>query len=216
MALSHSPQIVRDGLVLYLDAANIKSYPGTGTTWFGLRNNNNGTLENGVGYSTNNLGSLVFDGINDIIVCGTFSVSFLTVSVWVYKTSTTTNQGICRKNFGWAISQFNGTLQVAIGTSWTFYNTGYTIPLNTWVNIVYTYSGTGSSSQTVYINGSSIFTNSNGSGALVANTNPVRIGFDDNNWFWGGRIAQTQIYNRILSAQEIKQNFEATRGRYGI
>jgi hypothetical protein len=216
MALSHSPQIVKDGLVLYLDAANIKSYPGTGTTWFGLRNNNNGTLENGVGYSTNNLGSLVFDGINDRIVCGTFSVSFLTVSVWVYKTSTTTNQGICRKNFGWAISQLNGTLQVAIGTSWTFYNTGYTIPLNTWVNIVYTYSGTGSSSQTVYINGSSIFTNSNGSGALVANTNPVRIGFDDNNWFWGGRIAQTQIYNRILSAQEIKQNFEAIRRRYDV
>ena len=115
------------------------------------------------------------------------------------------------------MSQYNGTLQVAPGTSWTFYNTGYTIPLNTWVNIVYTYSGTGAAgSQTVYINGSNIYSTSAGSGAISSNGNSVRIGFDDNNWWWNGRIAQTQIYNRALTAQEIQQNFNATRSRYSI
>jgi hypothetical protein len=155
--------------------------------------------------------------VNDRIECGTFSVPFLTVSTWVYKTSSATNQGICRKQNGWAVSQYNGTLQVAPGTSWTFYNTGYTIPLNTWVNIVYTYSGTGAAgSQTVYINGSNIYSTSAGSGAISSNGNSVRIGFDDNNWWWNGRIAQTQIYNRALTAAEIQQNFNATRSRFSI
>jgi hypothetical protein len=66
MALSHSPSIVTDGLVLCLDAGNPKSYPGSGTTWTDLSGNgNNGTLVNGVGYSGDNLGSLSFDGVND-------------------------------------------------------------------------------------------------------------------------------------------------------
>ena len=58
--------IIDDGLVLYLDAANTKSYPGSGTTWTDLSGNgNNGTLENGVGYNSGNGGSLVFDGVDD-------------------------------------------------------------------------------------------------------------------------------------------------------
>ena len=218
MSISYNPRIVTDGLVLYLDAGNTKSYPGSGTTWTDLSGNgNNGILTNGPTYSSSNGGAIVFDGVNDRIECGTWSVPYITVSTWVYKTSSTTNQGICRKQTGWAVSQYNGTLQVAPGTSWTFYNTGYTIPLNTWVNVVYTYSGTGTTgSQTVYVNGSNIYSTSAGSGAISANSNVVRIGYDDNNWFWGGRIAQTQIYNRALTASEIQQNFNALRGRFGI
>jgi hypothetical protein len=63
MSLGHGASIVRDGLVLYLDATNPKSYPGSGTTWKDLSGNgNNGTLVNGVGYTDANKGSLVFDG----------------------------------------------------------------------------------------------------------------------------------------------------------
>jgi len=66
VALSHSPKIVTDGLVLCLDAGNPKSYPGSGTTWTDLSgNSNNGTLVNGVGYNGSNLGSLSFDGVDD-------------------------------------------------------------------------------------------------------------------------------------------------------
>jgi len=179
-----------------------------------LTGNNTITTQN-LSYNSDN--TFEFDGTDDRIECGTFSVPYLTVNTWVYKTSSSTNQGICRKEFGWAVSQYNGTLQVAPGTSWTFYNTGYTIPLNTWVNISYTYSGTGTAgSQTVYVNGSSVFSTTAGSGPLTANTNIVRVGFDDNGWYWGGRIAKTVIYNKALSAHEVKQNFNALRGRYGI
>ena len=180
-------------------------------------NGNNGTLVNGPAYSSANGGILSFDGVNDRIECGTFSVSFLTVSTWVYKTTSTSNQGICRKQNGWAVSNYQGVLQVAPGTAWQFFNTGYTIPLNTWVNIVYTYSGTGATgSQAVYINGSSIYSTSAGSGAISANANQVRVGYDDNNWFWNGRIAQTQIYNKALTSQQILDNYRATKGRYGL
>lgn len=66
MSLGHGASIVQDGLVLHLDAANKKSYPGSGTVWGDLSgNNNNGTLVNGVTYSPLDNGSIVFDGVND-------------------------------------------------------------------------------------------------------------------------------------------------------
>jgi hypothetical protein len=48
------------------------------------------------------------------------------------------------------------------------------------------------------------------------NINDVIIGFDDNNWWWGGRISNTKIYNSSLMPQEIQQNYNATKGRYGL
>jgi len=211
------PHLVTDGLVLCLDSMNPKSYPGSGTTWGDLSGNgNNGTLNGGPTFDSGNGGSIVFDGQDDRVTCGNFSVQYLSINVWIYKTSTTTNQGICRKQNGWALSQYGGVLQVAPGTSWQFYNTEYTIPLNTWVNITYRYKGSGSDSQSIFINGILIWTKSNGTGPLPTNSNQVRIGFDDNNWWWGGRIPQTQIYNRALSAEEILQNYNATKTRFGL
>lgn len=205
------PSIITNGLVMNLDAGFTPSYPKNGTTWYDTSSGgNNGSLVNGPTYSSDNGGSIVFDGSNDRVECGNFSVSYLTVSTWVYRTSSATNQGICRKENGWAISQYNGTLQVAPGTSWTFYNTGYVIPLNTWVNITYTYNGSGGAgSQIVYINGVSIYSTSAGSGPIFSNSNTVRVGYDDNNWFWGGRIANTLIYNRSLTSTEVLQNYNA-------
>ena len=62
------PEIAESGLVLALDAGNLKSYPGSGTTWTDLSGGGNtGTLTNGPTYSSANGGSLVFDGTNDYI-----------------------------------------------------------------------------------------------------------------------------------------------------
>ena len=212
----YMPDITRTGLVLHLDAAEPGSYPGSGTTWTDLSGSGNtSTLINGISYNSGNGGYLVFDGVDDYVQCGTFSVSYLTISTWIYRTATTTNQGICRKQNAWAVSVYNGTLQVAPGTSWQFYDTGYTIPVNTWINLVYTYTGSGSTdSQTVYINGTYLWSNSAGVGPLSTNSNLVRVGYDDNGWYWGGRIAQTQIYNRALTPQEILQNYIAIKNRF--
>ena len=62
----NSPPIVTDGLVLYLDAANTKSYPTTGTTWNDLLGAiSGGTLINGPTFNSANGGSIVFDGVDD-------------------------------------------------------------------------------------------------------------------------------------------------------
>ena len=80
--------IVKDGLVLCLDAANTKSYPKSGTSWYDLsRNNNTGTLTNGPTFSSANSGNIVFDGIDDYVLGSTISSisgnASRTVSIWV-------------------------------------------------------------------------------------------------------------------------------------
>ncbi len=93
MSLHHSPRIVTDGLVLYLDAANPKSYPGTGTSWYDLSGNgNNGTLVNGIGYDSNNRGSMVFDGVDDFISIN-YTNSIETMSIWFNRNSLAANSG---------------------------------------------------------------------------------------------------------------------------
>jgi hypothetical protein len=89
MGIAYNTSIVRDGLVLYLDAANKKSYSGTGTVWKDLSGqSNNGTLVNGVGYSSDNKGAMAFDGVDDYVDSGEASflgpsLSGLTVSCWI-------------------------------------------------------------------------------------------------------------------------------------
>jgi hypothetical protein len=96
---------VTDNLVLFLDAGNSSSYPGTGTTWTDLTNNgNNGTLIDGVGYSSNNNGILVFDGSNDYVLTSLLhneSPGDFSMSCWM-RTSTTQLAGLMgfRASFG--------------------------------------------------------------------------------------------------------------------
>ena len=65
MGVTYNNRIVTDGLVLCLDAASKRSYPGTGTVWTDLKGGNNGTLTNGPTFSSDNGGSIVFDASND-------------------------------------------------------------------------------------------------------------------------------------------------------
>ena len=68
MAFGNGPRIVNNGLVLCLDASDRNSYPGSGTTWFDVSGkNNNSSLNNGPTYSSDNNGTIVLDGTNDII-----------------------------------------------------------------------------------------------------------------------------------------------------
>jgi len=85
MSLSRGPKIISNGLVLYLDAANNKSYPRTGTTWYDLSgNNNNGTLTNGPTFNSANGGSIVYDGADDSVNLSLVSsnVNNVTTEVW--------------------------------------------------------------------------------------------------------------------------------------
>ena len=71
MSTRYNPSIVRDNLTLYVDAANTKSYSGSGTTWTDISSkNHDGTLTNGPTFSSDNLGYLLFDGTNWQVIAG--------------------------------------------------------------------------------------------------------------------------------------------------
>ena len=94
MSFSYSPKVVTDGLVLYLDAANPKSYVSGSTAWNDVsRGGNNGTLTNGPTFNSANGGSIVFDGVNDYVALGNISSLILannqfTISYWLRMTGT--------------------------------------------------------------------------------------------------------------------------------
>jgi hypothetical protein len=92
MAGTVAPNIVTDGLVLYLDAANVKSYVSGSTTWVDIAAGNNVTLTNGPTFNSGNNGSIVFDGTNDYvqvtspfgdIASGIFTGVFSSISVLI-------------------------------------------------------------------------------------------------------------------------------------
>jgi hypothetical protein len=229
MGIAYNPKIVTDGLVLALDAANPKSYPGTGTSWSDLsKNENNGTLVNGVGYNSANKGSLVFDGINDYVDCGNTAslnaiggTTNITVSGWAYYTayggggqpySVITVKG---NPWTWLLENPSRTFRFRITAGAADVNVADTSShlLDIWYNVVGTYDG---SNMRIYVNG--VLKNTRAqTGILATNAVTAKIGtFQGTNYNLTGRISNVSIYNRALSAQEIQQNFNATRGRYGI
>lgn len=225
--ISYNTSIVRNGLVLHLDAANVKSYPGTGTVWKDLSGNgNNGTLVNGVGYNSANNGSMVFDGVDDHVTRTTVtndSLDFRTrmsFSVWVFPI-TGSGLYIFAKNLnsGYADQQYgcdfegNRTRFILSGNELLQSSTN-SVPFNTWTNICGTWDG---STQIIYIN-SVLNVQRSFSTTLTFKPN-LFLGWRSSGsttHYFKGSISNLMFYNRDLSAVEIQQNFNATRGRYGI
>ncbi len=231
MALAHSPSISTNGLVLCLDAANPRSYPGSGTTWFDLSGNgNNGTLVNGVGYNNGNLGSLVFDGINDY---GIFSTNIFrstlpnfTISIWYRKTNDGILFGNHYHNSTWESVWFSTTLFIVNGANNNTTNRqqlSFTPTENsstTWYNLV-AINNSSSNFMKVFLNGLE-YAAKNTTVVPWNSTIPPTIGAQRNISTGGilspltGNISNIQVYNKALMPDEIQQNFNALRGRYGL
>lgn len=241
MALSHSPLVITSGLVLYLDAANPRSYPGSGTTWFDLSGNgNNGTLTNGPVFNSANGGVISFDGVNDYIVLTTNVDNTLgsgyTLSIWV-KFNTIVSQSLWSSYNGqgasdgitMGIESGNGDISNFLtdsggGNYMGQISSAGAVSSGSWFNIVGTWRGSFvSSSWQIFVNGILLST-SNYSGGTVnsfdESTDPLEIGryrnFAGPTGYLNGLVSIAQVYNRPLSNQEIRQNFNATRGRFGI
>jgi hypothetical protein len=227
MAISYNPRIVTDGLVLALDAGNPKSYPGSGTTWTDLSGNGNtGTLVNGVGYSGDNLGSLSFDGVNDeIFIDNSSSINFIgtqqyTALIWVYPNlGGTTWHGIVSKGnsqqYALTINSPNAYLRYETnqGGVGGLNSSNNSVELNKWQQVGIRFDG---STKTIWKNGVSIASQSASALNSSTNTEQLRIGEGNNGEQFGGNISQVSIYNRALTAQEIQQNFNATRSRFSF
>jgi hypothetical protein len=216
MALSHSPQIVREGLVLYLDPANNKSYPGSGTTFFDLSRNTDATFINGTLISNNRI---ILDGINDYIDTNRdINLSGSITYEFVLKVNTVTaNKVLFGKYTGSGSDMWIGVRTDLQRLTAGFYNLNSTFSItdNQIRHYTITYNSV-TGATVLYINGELNFNSS-----VAARTNPggnLMIGkFGVSaTFYFPGELGLVKIYNNALTQNQVKQNFEATRGRYGI
>lgn len=228
MATVRGPRIVTSGLILALDAADKKSYSGSGTAWNDLSGNNrNGTLTNGPTFSSANGGSVVFDGVDDYVRTSSLSLTgnetALTISCWFRPTSVSVIKAVVSLG-----DEATGKRRMLLQRNAIIEANGYNVDwgssnlltINTWcnINIVYT-SYTVSTGVALYFNGYAVAgSGSNSSLSAFTNTQCTICGNNatpatENA---GGNISKVMIYNRALSASEVLQNFNSTRGRFGI
>jgi hypothetical protein len=220
MAVGYNPRIVTDGLVLALDAGNTKSYPGIGTTWTNLVGSGIGTLTNGPTFDSANSGSIVFDGTDDQINCGSsdnfaFGTGDFTIEFWFNVDS---DGGIISISPSGGNATTNWQIRYSLSKiRWVYSNTSAiessTLSTGQWIHVVATRSGT---ALTLYINAVSEATGT--SSANLSDTGVLRIGQNrDGISHFDGKIPIVRLYKgKALTAAEIQQNFNATRGRYGI
>ena len=215
MSVKAGPKIVKEGLIFDLDAAVSRSYSGSGLTANGLVGGLGGTLVNGTGFSSANKGSFFFDGANDYINLPTNNLPYgsvpRTICCWFLANSLA---------YEWAFSYgspdggASNALGIVLGViTYAGYGGvdvyGPVPSLNTWYYVCGVYNGSVAS---LYVNGS-LYTSSAKSWNTVQST--AQIGRQTNGGeFWNGNISQSKIYNRALTAQEILQNYNATKGRY--
>jgi hypothetical protein len=233
MGIAYNPKIVTDGLVLCLDAANVKSYPGSGTSINDLSGNgNNGTLVNGPTFDSGNGGSIVFDGSNDQVdINHSTSLNItgknISLSVWLKATALANSlhgAGIIVKGSGQNDGVYEIILTQTLSKNYTFFRmlgmanhrpALVPIELNMIYNIFCVYNN---GTMFNYVNGIQEGTGSFRDVNLSTSSQLLRVGnrVVTNAAPFSGNIFNVSVYNRALSPAEIRQNFNATRGRYGI
>jgi hypothetical protein len=233
MSLNHSPAIVTDGLVLCLDAANQRSYPKSGTTWSDLAGANDGVFANSMedSFSTTNRGLFAFDGVGDYastssnFLNGLTLYGGITLSAWVNPASLASQGlvlGVWRQyeagdqaalfiiNSGPLVAVADGsTAESGAGVS-------NSLSVGVWQYIAATWQT--NRSYKLYKNGDYIgggTQSGNGFNSSSSGSN-FYIGAQkqNNSRFYNGEMSSVSVYNRALSADEVRQNYEATVGRY--
>jgi hypothetical protein len=215
--LSGGPNIVTDGLVLYLDAANPSSYVSGSTAWNDLtRNNYNTALINGPSYDSGNMGSIAFDGIDDYMIRTDSSLNLytsLTVSFWRYLTTYTR---------AWETYVSYNAEEGGLTQGWGIRRQSTTDNYQVW--------GAGGSA-TLYRNGqliSTTGTNTTGSWQMITLTVSNMTTFGTNNRLtmptrsdslnsWANmRVNLFSLYSRVLTTAEIEQNYNTTKSRFNL
>lgn len=238
MSLGHGASVVRDGLVLHLDAANVKSYSGSGTTWSDLSGNGfNATLYNGAtisnGTSEQQYSAAAYEGGNDFIRVDNYTVAaqeaplsytcwFNFFSVGRDSAQQTMNlmgpAGTSPTGAGMALAVLNderlwGLVYDSGGNQQQIRNNSGEILLpDTWYMATMVHDG---SSVKIYLN-TSLYHQISINGYLPYTTENFTIGLNRIYYHFGGYMSDVRVYSKALSESEVEQNFEALRGRYGI
>lgn len=229
MAVFSGPEIVNDGLVLHLDAANQRSYSGSGTTWYDLSGNgNNGINSNMIFTSDTNQGYFNFNDASSVSsIPNSLSlnpVNGLTIESWVWFDGNSNDFIFEKGNVNTQFSLFSHSNDVVLRTTHvgdgTYDSLGVAksslgVSNGRWHHIVGTWDG---SVKQLHIDGVGK-TTKNKTGNLVTTTPGAsvgRFGGTTTGYYFGGKISKVALYNRGLTEEEIKQNFEALRGRYNV
>jgi hypothetical protein len=218
--------------LLYLDAGNPASYPGSGTTWTDIIGGKTFNLINGPTYNSGNGGKIYFSASSQQYAQCNTSLSTLsqwTVSVWHYYTGQNTGSSPCivtevypgsTNKINFIIgngSDTNPDLQTGFyNDGWWLTNNGYTLTANTWYHIVGTYDG---STLNLYVNNTLINTtfgipynslSSQGGIYLMSRWDNVPTEL------WDGYLSTVGIYNKPLSAGQVSSIWNTTKSRYGL
>ena len=234
MAFSYSPKIVTNGLILYLDAANPYSYVSGSTNWNDLSKTQiSGSLVNGPTFDSGSGGSIVFDGTNDYIDLGNLGNigNNQTIEVWFNSTSVVNYKNILDMNYttynpitgntgprleqnssGSIVWYWSGNT-----TSNAIYNQSYAINIvaNTWYQAIFTIT---SGTYTLYLNGTqrNIGTSPQGYMTTYGSISLGRGFVLDSSRYFAGYESIFRLYNRVLTPDEVLQNFNATKGRFRL
>jgi hypothetical protein len=231
MGLKHHPRIVTNGLLYYLDAANPRCYSGSGITVISLIGGMGATFIGGSGFSSGNSGSFYFNGSTNYIISDAITqnnnASALTWTVWVKRNAS--NSLITFLQYSSLNSDIslelwsNGIIYFEIGNSGNTYGE-ISNSSTSWQNVTMVFDGSGvdnSSRLKAFINGTQQnltyggtipSTAGSGNTLYIGNTGPFSS--FNSNLFSFGNIGSFQSYSRALTAQEILQNYNATKMRY--
>ena len=243
MSFNYSPKIITDGLVLYLDAANIKSYPTTGTTWNDLsKNSYNGALTNGPTFNSSKFGSIVFDGINDYVNYGTAGEQLVrnATTITMNFACFCTGFGNPSGSFSWSplvcidrfnlgnsyrkmavyLSRFGLTESITCEFFDGFGGTKSVTNARTILNTFYIFTTTIDSINTrLYVNGTMV----DEKDGITLNSNPLTADFTigsrlntSYNGYFKGNMFNVMFYNRALTPQEVLQNYNTIKSRLGL
>jgi hypothetical protein len=211
------PRIIRDELVAYYDATNPKSYSGSGNTVYDLSGNGrNGTLTNGVAFSSNNRGYFIFDGSNDYIDCSSIPSTFWvdnswSVAIWInFDRVDVGDQGLIGTNGSLCLIERSATAYLGLWGNDS--SSATTLKTNTWYHIVFCYNNL-NYLQRIFINGALDRSVTGAKSNLIGTgTNIGRVPFAFG--YFKGEIASALFYNRNLSPQEIRSLFLSTAQKY--
>lgn len=224
------PAYVSSGLVLYVDAGNLASYPQSGTTWYDLSGqNNNGTHVAGPTFDSANGGSIVYN--NNYTTFGdppSLSITpNATINVW-YKTTNpvgwrglvakrnlendATNYGINFNTFASMQVYYNASGFQVVGQNYAGnYNT------NVWYNICGTFAQNGGNTDMILYKNAVPVSSATRYGNLITNNTPLIVGATGTGGeFLEGNISIVQIYNRTLTPLEVQQNYDFYKERFGL
>ena len=242
MSNIHSPNVVtsplalpataddRRGVVACWDAGSRASYPGAGTAITDLAGSSNGTLTDGPTFDSANLGSIDFDGTDDYIDVGNTGplqiTSAITLAAW-YRTDSSDNGTMVAKwsggERGYKMRISSGLLTTILSSDGSTNSVTVTDPStsndNVWHYAVATNDGSGGANTALlYVDGI-LVVDATGTATIYNSSADVHIGDqdqDNNPKPYEGLIAHVAIYNVALSADDIVQNYNALRKRFGV